>query len=533
MSFTEPKKLRRMPTWSWFAPVTPPEEPDLIPVGSWRSNKQAAWDLLFSFKKVSWLSIALIMVNTIIGSLISRIIGNATQWVFGSGSFGDVLWPMTLVTVLLFATAAGEATADALTELGSARTVHRLRLELTRRLMRAPAVRGLTPGAILNTVDEDSDQLAKLKEILNFPLMMLGFLTGTILVLIPIWWPLAVLMVIGGAATMWASALTARPIGRVSSRRREAESQAVALATDFAQGSRVVKGLGAVSTSQARFDAAVDCSLELMLTDARVSSLMTFYRQLVPAVFSLIVVGYAGWLTNGGTISTGDFVTVTLLAPPSLTVMGHSLGFLTDSWARGTASAGRVRTLIDVTADTDDGPEPCGVDTQQAGLVVLSATTSAGREAAQRYTANLNALRPPHAVNVFEGTLADNINPSGDIPDDVVRSALDAASCDDIVHRLGGYGDDGSLPTALIGEAGLNLSGGQRQRIALARALAHDAHVLILDEPTTGLDTVTLDNVAQAVAELRRDRTTFVITTSNAWKSVATTILSDEELLNT
>ena len=126
------------------------------------------------------------MVNTIIGSLISRIIGNATQWVFGSGSFGDVLWPMTLVTVLLFATAAGEATADALTELGSARTVHRLRLELTRRLMRAPAVRGLTPGAILNTVDEDSDQLAKLKEILNFPVMMLGFLTGTILVLIPI-----------------------------------------------------------------------------------------------------------------------------------------------------------------------------------------------------------------------------------------------------------------------------------------------------------------------------------------------------------
>jgi ATP-binding cassette subfamily B protein len=63
----------------------------------------------------------------------------------------------------------------------------------------------------------------------------------------------------------------------------------------------------------------------------------------------------------------------------------------------------------------------------------------------------------------------------------------------------------------VIGERGATLSGGQRQRIAVARAVIRDTPILILDEPTTGLDSASEDAVIEALARLMRNRTTIVI----------------------
>jgi ABC-type multidrug transport system fused ATPase/permease subunit len=70
------------------------------------------------------------------------------------------------------------------------------------------------------------------------------------------------------------------------------------------------------------------------------------------------------------------------------------------------------------------------------------------------------------------------------------------------------------LPNGLltdIGERGATLSGGQRQRIAIARALLRDSPIVILDEPTTGLDAESELLVLEGLSRLCRDRTTFVI----------------------
>jgi ATP-binding cassette subfamily B protein len=86
-----------------------------------------------------------------------------------------------------------------------------------------------------------------------------------------------------------------------------------------------------------------------------------------------------------------------------------------------------------------------------------------------------------------------------------LRTALERAALGEFVDRL-----PEGLATR-VGERGVQLSGGQRQRIAIARAFLKDAPVLILDEATSHLDTVSEQLVRTALDTLMRDRTTIVI----------------------
>jgi ATP-binding cassette subfamily B protein len=107
---------------------------------------------------------------------------------------------------------------------------------------------------------------------------------------------------------------------------------------------------------------------------------------------------------------------------------------------------------------------------------------------------------------VFEGTVRENIayGRPGAGDEEVERAARAADAHEFIVALPDGY-------DTAIGERGRRLSGGQRQRIAIARAMVRDAPILILDEPTTGLDNESTRRVMAPMRRLMEGRTTIVI----------------------
>ncbi|MGW0734823.1 ABC transporter transmembrane domain-containing protein [Streptomyces sp. NPDC002851] len=92
--------------------------------------------------------------------------------------------------------------------------------------------------------------------------------------------------------------------------------------------------------------------------------------------------------------------------------------------------------------------------------------------------------------------------------------ALTAAQCGDVLDALTQAALDDDPMVAPITERGRSLSGGQRQRLALARSLVTDPEVLVLDEPTSAVDSHTEARIADGLRGLRRGRTTVVFTSS-------------------
>ncbi|TGP27037.1 MULTISPECIES: glucan ABC transporter ATP-binding protein/ permease [unclassified Mesorhizobium] len=109
-------------------------------------------------------------------------------------------------------------------------------------------------------------------------------------------------------------------------------------------------------------------------------------------------------------------------------------------------------------------------------------------------------------AGLLNRSIEDNIRVGrADASNDEVHAAADAAAAQDfILSKSDGY-------DTVVGERGGQLSGGERQRIAIARAVLKDAPILVLDEATSALDVETEDRVKEAIDELRRDRTTFII----------------------
>ena len=112
----------------------------------------------------------------------------------------------------------------------------------------------------------------------------------------------------------------------------------------------------------------------------------------------------------------------------------------------------------------------------------------------------------PQTSILFSGTIRDNITYGvKKISEQKLNQVIDAANLRSFIDGL----PDG-LDT-VVGEHGGKLSGGQRQRISIARALMRDPDIIILDEATSALDSISEKEIQEALNNLTKDRTTFIV----------------------
>ncbi|MFN7147594.1 MAG: ABC transporter ATP-binding protein, partial [Myxococcota bacterium] len=112
----------------------------------------------------------------------------------------------------------------------------------------------------------------------------------------------------------------------------------------------------------------------------------------------------------------------------------------------------------------------------------------------------------PQEIALFHRSVLENVRyarPSA--TDAEVRAAARAARCEDFIEEL----PDGWH--TIVGERGVKLSGGQRQRLAIARAILHDAPILVFDEATSALDTESEQAIQAALEELMAGRTVLAV----------------------
>ncbi|MGW3726518.1 ABC transporter ATP-binding protein [Streptomyces sp. NPDC000851] len=332
---------------------------------------------------------------------------------------------------------------------------------------------------------------------------------------------------------------------------REKAGRATELASDTVAGLRVLRGIGGEELFLDRYRRASQEVRHAAVRSARMWSLISAIQVLLPGLLLIAVVWYGVHLARQGRITVGELVTVY----SSVMILTYPLRHFEEiamaySFSRPSARrAARVLSLERVTsaegsreADLPSGDlyDPASGLLAPAGR--LTAVVCGDPDAAGRLAERLGG----HPTEAGASALLDGV-PLDELPLDSARTAvlvqdkdpvllsgslrelldvpasgdvgaeeaLAAAQCGDVLTAL----VQGSLDTedpmdARITERGRSLSGGQRQRLALARSLITDPEVLVLDEPTSAVDSHTEARIAEGVRSLRTGRTTVVFTSS-------------------
>ncbi|MFJ8783726.1 ABC transporter transmembrane domain-containing protein [Streptomyces sp. NPDC102476] len=353
-------------------------------------------------------------------------------------------------------------------------------------------------------------------------------------------------------------ALAALPLLPRATRRadvqREKAGRATELASDTVAGLRVLRGIGGEELFLDRYRRASQEVRHAAVRSARMWSLIAAIQVLLPGLLLIAVVWYGVHLARQGRVEIGELVAVY----SSVMILSYPLRHFEEiamaySFSRPSATrAARVLSLERATAaegsrDRDGNGLPAGdLYDPATGLLApsgrLTAVVCGDPDAAGLLAERLGGHPSEVGTSVLLGGVPLDELPLGsartavlvqdkdpvllsgtlrellDVPASgavAAEEALAAAQCADVLAALvqGSLGAEDPMD-ARITERGRSLSGGQRQRLALARSLFTDPDVLVLDEPTSAVDSHTEARIAQGVRALRTGRTTVVFTSS-------------------
>jgi len=443
-----------------------------------------------------------------------------------------------------------------------ARESHLLRVELSDKILDPLGIRTeFKTGELLSISSTDADETSY---VLDYVPRVAGAVVATVAcgaVLLRIDVSLGLMVLIGVPVVVAGLQLTAPMIAKRVEDQQAEIGRATALATDLISGHRPLQGIGAQTNAAARYRAASRRSLAATLRAARIQSVHAGAAAAAGALAAVAVAVVAAYFALHGTLSLGELITVIGLV--QFLIEPFSLLAIVPSWvAEARASANRVATVLNAPTRHEQQTPASAPDGAAATLTVRDAAhatldglsldvepgefvavlTSDARDATalidllsgqvrssgagtvlvggrqigeiprgERRTA---LLVEHHHSDLFSGTLESNLTAGGGTD---VQAALEASCAVDVVAL---HPDGLAHPVV---ERGASLSGGQRQRWTLARALASDPDVLVLHDPTTSVDAVTEQAIADGIRRLRTaaGRTTVVLTSSPALLAAA------------
>ena len=330
-----------------------------------------------------------------------------------------------------------------------------------------------------------------------------------------------------------------------------------ALVQENLSGARVVRAYVQESHEMARFDAANQEYLQRNRRLIRMFGSLYPGIQLLMGTSAAFILWLGGRMVVTGTISLGEFVAfgayLAMLHWPMI-----ALGWVVNLFERGDASMGRLLEIMDTPpaigdADARPGPPVRGqvrfsgltfayggapvlhdidLEVPAGSTVAIVGPTGSGKSTLVSLVPRLFDA-PPGTVfvdgrDVRTLPLADLRRAVGYVPQetflfsDTVREniafGVGAAAADGRVEWAAGVAqlarDVESFPSGyetFVGERGITLSGGQKQRTALARALAVDPKILILDDALSAVDTETEEEILRGLRGVMATRTTFLV----------------------